>query len=92
MRLTDKQIDRIADSLLSALLKEGGATLKSQRGEVIARIGGVIRENLKREEALDREARTLLEAHLKNAGGDVDEHKLLVMIKKKLAEEKDFPL
>lgn len=92
LRLTDKQIDRIADTLLSALLKDGGGTLKTQRGAVAERIGAIIRENLRREEALDKEAQRLLQAHMKNAGGDVDEHRLLLMIKKRLAEEKDFPL
>ncbi|MFO7983863.1 MAG: DUF507 family protein [Desulfuromonadales bacterium] len=92
MQLTDKQIDRIADTLLNALIKDGGATVKKSRGAVAERIGEIIRDNLRREEALDREARRLLEVHLKNAGGDVDERRLLLMIKKKLAEEKDFPL
>lgn len=92
MRLTDPQIDRIADTLLNALLSEGGARLKEPRGKVLERIGAVIRDNLEAERTIDREARTLLEAHLKSTGGDVDEHMLLTMIKKKLAEEKDFPL
>lgn len=92
MRLNERQIHRLADSLLSALLSEGGATLKRERGLALARIEAIILDNLHQEELLMKQARSLLESHLKAAGGDVDRHRMLQMIVRKLAEEKDFPL
>ena len=92
MHLTDQQLRRIADALLDALLDEGTATLKRERGMVLTRIEEIFRQNLADEKALEQDAQTLLESHLENAPPDMDRHKLLTMIKKKLAEERDFPL
>lgn len=92
MRFSDEQIHRIAEKLLDALLAGGGASLKAERGRVGARIEEIIRRNLDEETALDREARRLLEAHLQSAPAGIDQQKLFLMIKKKLAEERGFPL
>lgn len=92
MRFTEDQIRRISQGLLDALLERGGAKLKSERGVVLARIEAIIRADLAREEDLDRQAQKLLDAHLAKAPPGVDRQKLLLMIKKKLAEEKGVPL
>jgi len=92
MRFSDPQIRRIAERLLGALIEQGGATLKAERGTVLARIEEIIRADLAKENDLDREARELLEAHLRGAPADVDRQKLFLMIKKKLAEERGIPL
>ena len=92
MRVTDEQIRRMSESVLSALVERGGARLKAERGKVQARIGEIIRANLQQERSLDEEAEKLLEAHLKKAPPGVDRQKLLQMIKKKLAEERGVPL
>jgi hypothetical protein len=92
MRFTDEQIRRLADRLLTALTEQGGARLKAERGKVLARVEGIIRGNLGQEEDLDREARDLMEMHLKQAPPGMDRQKLFLMIKKKLAEEKGIPL
>lgn len=92
MRLNEEQLQRLADALLVALTTTGGATLKAERSVVLDRLAGIIRTELGREEDLDREARKLLAAHLKNAPPGVDERKLLQMIKQRLAAEKGIPL
>lgn len=92
MRFSDSLIRRISESLLQALLDRGGTTLKLERGVVLNRIEDVIRANLQDEETLERDAKKLLEAHLQQAPPDVDRHKLLQMIKKRLAEERGIPL
>lgn len=92
MRFTDEQIRRLADRLLIALTEQGGIRLKTERGKVLVRVEGIIRANLGQEEDLDREARELMETHLKNAPPGMDRQKLFLMIKKKLAEEKGIPL
>ncbi len=92
MRFTDEQIHRLADRLLTAMVEQGGSHLKADRGKVLARMDGIIRGNLGQEEDLDREARELMEVHLKQAPPGMDRQKLFFMIKKKLAEEKGIPL
>ena len=92
MRFTDQQIRRMADHLLSALVDRGGATLKAGRGVVLARVEEIIRAELAKEQALDKEVLELMESQLRKAPADIDRQKLFMMIKKKLAEERGMPL
>ena len=92
MRITEKQIPRLAERVLDALVQRHDLSLQVERSQVLARIEEVIRHNLAEEQDLDLEARKLLEAHLQGAPVGVDRQKLFLMIKKKLAEEKDIPL
>ncbi|BCR06721.1 hypothetical protein DESUT3_37900 [Desulfuromonas versatilis] len=92
MRFTDEQIRRVAAAVLQGLTEQGGAALKAERGRVQGRIEAIIRANLAGEQDLERDARELLEAHLKNAPPGMDRQKLFLMIKKKLAEERGIPL
>ena len=92
MRFTDEQIRRLADRLLAALVEQGGSRLKADRQIVQARLEAIIRNNLTQEEDLDREARELMEAHLRQAPAGIDRQKMFLMIKKKLAEERGIPL
>ena len=92
MRLTDNQIERVAAVLLKALTEQANATLKAPPGKVKDRIAAIIRANLAEEQALEVEAKRLLAAQLKNAPAGIDQHRLLQMIKKKLAEDRGIPL
>jgi hypothetical protein len=92
MRFTDNQIHRLAETLLNALVEKGGATLKVERSRVLSRIEEIIRGNLQQEDDLDREAKKILELHLRQAPAGIDQQKMLLMIKKKLAEERGLPL
>ena len=92
MRFTDEQIRRLADRLLAALVEQGGSRLKADRQIVQTRLEAIIRNNLTQEEDLDREARELMEAHLRQAPAGIDRQKMFLMIKKKLAEERGIPL
>lgn len=92
MRIDERQLNRLAETLLQALLEAGGASLAAERGKVLARIEGVIKDNFTQEQDLDREARKLVDAHLAQAPPGIDPHKLFTMIKKKLAEERGIPL
>lgn len=92
MALNDRELRRMAESLLGSLIEKGGSTLKGDRGAALECIEAAIRADLGRRDDLDKEARKLLEAHLKKAPPGVDQHRLLQMIKKKLAEERGIEL
>jgi hypothetical protein len=92
MRFTDEQIRRLADRLLTGLIEQGGTRLKAERGKVLARVEAIIRADLGQEDDLDRDARALMESHLRQAPPGMDRQKLFLMIKKKLAEERGIPL
>ena len=94
MRLKDDQIDRLADKIMADLTGAGVITLKKERGIVMEGIKDAIKADIKVEEELERDAEKLLEQTLRSARGsvDIDRHKMLRMIKEKLAKERKIVL
>ncbi len=94
MRLKDDQIERLADKILTDLTDAGLITLKKERGSVLAGIKEVIKSDIRGEEELERDAENLLEQTLRSMRGsaDIDRHKMLRMIKEKLAKERKIVL
>ena len=93
MHLKDEQIGRLAEKVLGDLERTGLVTPKRERGAVILAIKAAIGADLKVEEALERDAEALLEQTLRSVGGEgIDRHKMLRMIKDKLAKERKIVL
>ncbi|BCG45491.1 hypothetical protein GEOBRER4_n0248 [Citrifermentans bremense] len=93
MRLKEEQIARLAEKVLGDLERAQLVEQKQGRGAVLAGIKAAIAEDLKLEEALERDAEALLEQTLKAVGGQgIDRHKILRMIKEKLAKERKIVL
>ncbi len=94
MRLKDDQIDRLADKILADLTDAGLITLKKERGVVVAGIRDAVKSDIRGEEVLEKDAENLLEQTLRAMGGrsDIDRHKMLRMIKEKLAKERKIVL
>ena len=90
MKLKEAQIARLAEQVLERLTAAELITLKAERGVVLDRIKKVIAADAKGEEDLEREAERLLEQTLRSMRGGVgiDRHKMLKMIKERLAKEK----
>ena len=91
MSLGEEQQKRLAEALVIALTDSGTTVFKAGRETVRERIAAILRGELEREGDLDREAQKLLELHLKGSPPGVDRHKLLQMIKKRLADERGLP-
>jgi len=92
VRLNEIQLQRLAERLLADLVNEAGAKTKAERGGILASITATLRTNLDQEQSLEKDAMVLLEAHMRQAPPGIDRQKLLMMIKKKLAEERGVPL
>jgi hypothetical protein len=94
MRLKEDQISRLAEKVLSDLTSAGLITLKKERGAILAGIREAIAADVKGEEALERDAELLLEQTLRSMGGGagIDRHKMLKMIKEKLAKDRKVVL
>jgi len=95
MRLKDEQLDRLTEKVLADLADAGLIVLKTDRSKIICCIRDVIRADLNAEAELERDAEELLEKTLRAAGGaagDIDRHKMLKMIKSKLARERKIVL
>jgi len=93
MHLKDEQIGRLAEKVLGDLERAELIAQKQGRGATLAAIKAAIAADLKVEETLERDAEALLEQTLKAVGGDgIDRHKMLRMIKEKLAKERKIVL
>jgi len=95
MRLKDEQVARLAEKVLGDLEREGVMTAKAGRGAILTAIKGAIAADLKTEETLEQDAEELLEKTLRGMGSaaqGIDRHKMLRMIKEKLAKERKIVL
>jgi hypothetical protein len=95
VRLKDDQIGRLAEKVLADLTAAGLITLKKERGAALAGIREAIGADVRAEASLDKDAENLLEQTLRSMGrgaADIDRHKMLRMIKEKLAKERKIVL
>ena len=91
MRLREDQIARLAETVFSALDRERLVTLKKDRGTVVSAIGKTIAADIAAEAAVEREAERVLEETLRGMGSaaaGIDRHRMLRMIKEKLAKDR----
>lgn len=94
MRLKEEQIAKLADRIVADLETDNLITLKTARQQALKSVAEAIRIDLKAEEDLEREAEQLLERTLRAAGDmeGIDRHKMLKMIKTKLAKDRKLVL
>ena len=95
MRLKDEQIQRLAEKVYHDLSADGLITPLRERGIVVEGIAKSIAGDISREQALERDAERLLNetiAGLGRAAVEIDQRKMLRMIKEKLAKERKIVL
>lgn len=94
MRLKDEQIDRVAERILTDLTEASLIIFKKERSKASNCIKEVMRADMAAEEQLEKDAEQLLEKTLRAMGGgeEIDRHKMLKMIKIKLAKERKIVL
>lgn len=88
----EEQFLRLASRLLKALESDAGAKFKVPLPQLRSCIAQTLLAEEAKVEELDRAARVLLEQHLRAAPPGIDRQKMLLMIRKKLAQEKGLPL
>ncbi len=95
MRLKEEQINRLAEKVLGDLTASSLVELKRERGVALDGIKAAITADVKGEEKLEKDAEILLEQTLRSMGrgaADIDRHKMLRMIKEKLAKDRKIVL
>lgn len=91
MKLRDGEMQRIATSILNRLEKAGLLRIVSNRAAVEQRIVAAFRANLRAEEDIELEAAKFAESHSRELVG-MDRHKVLQLVKERLAKERGFTL
>jgi hypothetical protein len=94
MHLKDEQIARLAEKVLGDLERAGLVSAKQGRSALLAAMKSAVAADLKVEDDLERDAEALLEQTLRGIGGGdgIDRHKMLRMIKDKLAKDRKIVL
>jgi hypothetical protein len=94
MRLKEEQIDKLAERITTDLNGTTFAVFIVDKAKVRDMVKDTIKADLKAEEDLEREAEQLLERTLRASGGgeEIDRHKMLKLIKSKLAKERKMVL
>ena len=91
MKVKPEQLDRLIDRLLKNSCAKGLMTLKANEATVRKRIKEIIAQNFHEEEIIEEEAKKMLQS-LAGQTKSMDQHRMLLMIKQRLAEKKGFPL
>ena len=93
MKLTDEQLHRISATILSRWKAKGVVRPKAADGSLVARMAAEIRSDIRREEELDRDAASLLDAHIRKIGAPEANTRILFQkIKERLARERGIVL
>ena len=91
MKLRDGEMQRIATSILSRLEKANLGKITSNRAALEQRIAAAIRGNIREEEEIEAEANRFADSHAREMVG-MDRHKVLQLVKERIAKEKGFTL
>ena len=91
MKLRDGEMARIATSIVSRLEKAGLLRVAGNRANVEQRIVAALRANLREEEDIEAAAARFAESHSRELVG-MDRHKVLQLVKERIAKERGFTL
>jgi len=91
MRNVEALCRHAAETIVSALSEKDLVRLRTNKQGVIEKVAAALLANFHQEEALTQEAERLAEAHLRTAQG-LDRHRVIQLIRQRLAEERRFVL
>ena len=91
MRLRETELKRIASLVVSRLEKAGLLRITGSRDALEQRIIAAFRANIRAEEDIEAEANRFAESHSRELVG-MDRHKVLQLVKERIAKERGFTL
>ena len=92
MKLTKIQIERMVRRVINELKENNVVTFKAPEEKVILKAIDLVSSDYDKERELEREANTMLEQIERTSSEPIDRHKMFLMIKRKLAQERNFVL
>ena len=91
MKLREPEMRRLAASILARLEKAGVMRVTGTRDALEQRIIAAFKANIRAEEEIDVEAARFAESHSRELVG-MDRHKVLQLVKERIAKERGFTL
>ena len=92
MKVTDKQMKRMAAAILNGLKQQKVITFKDKEENVLERAAAIIRADYTRESALDQEVNRMMDDLERQNPGEFQRFKMFPLLKKRLAKEKGIVL
>ena len=93
MKYSDASCRHVAELLITSLCEKNLVRLpQEKRAAAVTKVAAALLDNFHQEEAIEKEAERLAEEHLRKAPPGMDRHRVVQMIKQRLAEEKRFSL
>ena len=91
MRNAESLCRRAAEIIVTTLTEKDLVRLRLSKQATVEKVAAALVENFRQEETLEQEAERLAETHLRATQG-LDRHKVVQLIKQRLAEERRFVL
>ena len=91
MRVNEREVQRLAESVVDALVSREFAQLKVPRDRAVARLNALFLENFRTEQEIEDEAEKLAVRHARQMLG-MDQRLIVQGIKERLAKERGFAL
>ncbi len=92
MRLTDKQVLRVAKKIVNAMKSQNVIQMKVKEEVVLNRVAQLIRGDLAREAELDAQVNAMMDQMERDNPGEFQRYKMFPLLKKRLAKEKGIIL
>jgi hypothetical protein len=92
MKITEKQISRLAKVILTKLEEQNQIVYKAPNEKVLARAMELLRADFQRERDLDEEVNRMMDDLERQNPGSFQRFKMFPLLKKKLAKEKGIVL
>jgi hypothetical protein len=90
VRLSETQVQTIVLKIIETLKQRQLIVFKQKEGAVVSAMSQVFLANLRAEDAIIEEAKKILDKQLKQSKLQVDEAKMLQMIKRELAKKQNI--
>lgn len=91
MKIKSDQIQRLVEQLLKGYRSKELIIFKANESDVQAKIKEILVHNFHQEEQIEEEAREMLASHA-GQSREMDQHRLFLLMKQRLAEKKGFIL
>jgi hypothetical protein len=92
MKMTDKQMRRMAEAILKGLKDQKVIQFKEKEEAVLERAAAFIKADYDREAELDREVNRMMDDLERQNPGEFQRFKMFPMLKRRLAKEKGIVL
>lgn len=92
MKISDKQMKRMAEAILTGLKEQKVIDFKTDEHQVLDRAWALIKADFAREAELDREVNRMMDDLERQNPGEFQRYKMFPMLKKRLAKEKGIIL